>query len=215
METTTLALPPRPQAFIDFVNKELKLKVTVKEKSKTWLMKAIAWLFTKLRINPTFQNNFYTTINQTIYIPEGCDPNSQEFLEVLAHECVHAYDAKRFTFPLFALLYLSPQILAVLLLPLAFVSLWFLLSLLLLAPLPALGRAWFELRGYRTSVLFARKLYNRSDADMQGVYDWIVPQFVGSNYYFMFPFKSFLIKQLKKEEFMTDSLYVKLLEGIK
>lgn len=205
-------LSDRTKNYITFINKELKINMKIKSKEDNWLMKAIGWFFTKTKINPGFSTVYYTTINDTVYVPKGFSQDEQSFMEVIAHESVHAYDAKRLSFPLFALLYLSPQLLAILLLPLAFITPWFLFVLALLAPIPALFRTWFEVRGFRCSILFARKLYGV--VDMKDVHAFIVDNFVTSKYYFMFPFKGTLEKILKDESFMTDPVYVKLLEGI-
>lgn len=149
-------------------------------------------------------HRYITTINNTIYFPSKTyfadKPVSS--IATLLHELVHVSDKNRLTFVLFSLIYLSPQILFLLCIPLFFlIPIKFaLISLLLLAPLPALGRAWLEYRAYCMSLYVAYVLsiqYN-IQIDFQAMKAGIIKQFTGSGYYFMFPFKSFIDKKLNE-----------------
>lgn len=80
-------------------------------KTDSYLMNVIdgyVWPF-----NPKFMTRYITTIGGKVYFPDGMmqkDPRGT--IEVGSHEFIHAYDVFRLTAPLFALLYLAPQLLA-------------------------------------------------------------------------------------------------------
>jgi len=113
----------------------------------------------------------------------------------LAHEYVHLKDRKRMWL-LFNLLYLFPQNLAPFALLGAFGNspLWY-LFLLFLLPIPSPTRAWLEFRGYRMT-LAVWALYLGRDWNSRRFVDSIVDkQFSSSAYYWMFPFRRFMIKK--------------------
>jgi hypothetical protein len=66
--------------------------------------------------------------------------------------------------------------------------LWGLVALGFLAPLPALGRAWFEARGYTVSLAVA--FWSGSICDENAYIESLVGIFSGPGYYFMLPFKN-------------------------
>ena len=161
------------------------------EKSESLWMKTLSKV---LFFTPDFMTRFTTTFYPKVYIPSRLrwEANNFSSIKTLAHEYVHLSDRKKLNL-LFNFLYLSPQILAIF----AFLcpmNLWFLLFLLCLLPIPSLGRAWAEFRGYRMSM---------------AVYYWLTGerysaaftthQFVSSNYYWMFPFRGFLTEAFDKE----------------
>jgi len=81
-------------------------------KKNSYLMNVIDGLIWPF--NPKFLDDYITTIIGKVYFPDGMmyrDPIST--LEIGSHEFIHSDDARRLTPPLFALLYLSPQILAI------------------------------------------------------------------------------------------------------
>ena len=95
--------------------------------------------------------------------------------------------------------------------------------LLFLLPWPSPGRAWLEFRGYRMSL--AMKYWigicNSSKKEKTSCtffenYDitWVVNQFTGPAYYFMFPVKSFIEKKLRAtmEDIKNDKLTPELLK---
>lgn len=178
--------------------KYIDFEIAYKEDSK--FMK---FLGAVLFFNKDF-HKYITTINNTIYFP-----NKNYFIEkpvssisTLLHELVHVSDKNRLTFPLFALLYLSPQILFLFCIPLFFVLpiKFALIALLFLAPLPAIGRAWLEFRAYCMSLYVAHVLSDQYNVlvDFQGMKANILKQFTGAPYYFMFPFKSVIDRKLNQ-----------------
>lgn len=178
--------------------KEMQFDIKYKDESK--FMKL---LDTLMFFNKNF-HNYITTINNTIYFPTRSyfEEKPLSSISTLIHELVHIYDKNRMTFPVFSLLYLSPQILFLFAIPLFFIlsikfSLFF---FLLLLPLPALGRAWLEYRAYSISIYTTvqlSKCFNIS-VDFSKMNNSICEQFIGSSYYFMFPFKNYILKKLNK-----------------
>lgn len=156
------------------------------EKSKSPLMKFINVV---LFFVPKFMSRFTTTIYPKVY--SKCDPKNIR-ISTLAHEFVHLRDRKRFG-QLFNFLYLFPQILAVIAILASVLSLWWLFALICLLPMPAIGRAWSEFRGYRMSlavVYWVHGLRLKSST--------LASKFCGASYYFMFPFKKYLVKKFDK-----------------
>ena len=148
-------------------------------------------------------SQFTTTVGKTIYFPSRAhlENSPVSSTSTLLHELVHVSDRNKLTFPLFGLLYLSPQIFFLLCLPLFLVS-WkiVLFSFIFLVPLPAIGRAWLEFRGYCMTmyVLYVlHKQYNLS-INFQALKTGILDQFTSSNYYFMFPFKKTMNNKLNE-----------------
>jgi hypothetical protein len=177
-------------------------------------MKAIGWLFSVTKISPEFMTRYITTIGNTVYVPDQILKTPDEnLLRVLVHESVHIYDSNKLTGPLFKFLYLFPQSLAIfsLLSFLAFWKigfLWCLLFLLGLAPLPAPGRYFFELRAYRTSILFARESDKKTDKQqLSPIYDWIIKQMTTSLYYWTWPFAKMVEANLEDETSLKTGIY--------
>lgn len=223
METTpktTRELPGLVKRYVENVQKtNPAVKVLSKQDSK--LMQLLGWFFRVTKISPAFMEQYYTTIGSTVYVPDQAyttDP--QRLLEVVMHECLHAADNKRWP-GLFPLSYLAPQVFAVFSL-LAFLApvtsplmwLW-LLALLFLLPIPSPARYWWELRAYRTSVLFARLVYGCKDEEMQWIYSWVVGQLATKFYYFAWPFPKMIESDLKNETFMQQPDYQQMVEFLK
>ena len=219
--STTIELPKEVKGFLsEFYNKN-QYRMYVEPKSSSKLMHAIGWLFTITKISPQFMQRYYTTIGQTVYVPDDLlkDPDIKSLIRVLTHESIHIMDSKRFTDLLFKFLYLFPQSLASLALlsflaPLSLNFLWCLMFLLCLAPIPAPFRYWFELRAYRTSILFARKEDKLNDEQMEPIYEWITKQLSTSLYYFTWPFPSAIKNHLKNESFLQDDVYKEIIRTI-
>src|SRR6266699_1946330 len=123
-----------------------KLKIAYKD--QTWWMRFLGKI---LFFNKKFMSNYTTTIGNTVYFP------SQEFVRqrpissivVLLHELVHINDARQISSALFSFLYLTPQILTLLALPLWLLFGWKLGLLwiaLFISPLPSYFRMHFEKR---------------------------------------------------------------------
>jgi hypothetical protein len=179
----------------DMFTRNIKIlySFNINYKDTSCFMKIIGML---LFFNKTFMTNYVTTIGNTIYFPnkQFIQDNQQESIEILSHELVHIKQAQKWGKILFSILYLFPQCLAIFAL-LAPVSLWFLLFLLFLAPLPAPWRMYFEVGGYTMSLFVIReqlKAQNKTDEQILSVllgyashFDTI---FSGSGYWFMWPF---------------------------
>ena len=201
-------LPNDVTIFLDIVGSKYgKIKVMPKSSSK--LMRAIGWLFKVTKISPQFMEQYITTIGETVYFPDHMleEGNTESVLRVLVHETVHVADSNRLSGPFFKFLYLFPQSLA----PLALLSLigiwqhmflWCLLFLLCLAPIPAPFRYLFELRAYRTQILFSRKDDKLTDEQMVPVYECIEKQLCTNLYYWTWPFPKTVRKHLKDESSM-------------
>lgn len=174
----------------------------IRYKDKSVLMKVLGIL---LFFNRGFMTKYITTIGSTIYYPS--EKSLMEDLvgssSVLAHEYVHAKDSKRYGRLLFSLMYLFPQILAlisILAIPAFFISwkvaLIFAIFLIFAAPFPAYWRSRLELRGYSMTLFVANKYFkslgldetNRA-ANLFKIADKINSgEFIGSGYYWMWPF---------------------------
>lgn len=166
-------------------------KFELVDKRESTLMKVISKI---LFFNPNFMTKFITVIGSKVYVPAKPWKKANPYgaIEILCHEWVHMKDAKSMKFR-FKFLYLFPQILAVLAV-LGFWNPWFFLALLCAAPIPAPWRTKLELRGYTMS-MSVRWWLKRQEPN----YDWYVEQFVGPNYYYMWPFKKHIRARLEKE----------------
>ena len=171
-------------------------KLKIKYKNESWLMTILAKI---LFFNQDFASGYITTIGNTVYFPtqESINKNELSAIATLAHEAVHIYDSSKYTHILFSLLYLLPQLLAILALPLYFVIGWWgLLALVFLAPWPAFFRKKFELNGYKMTLFMMNELYvhlgydkHYREAELKELAGKIDSQnFQGSGYYFMWPF---------------------------
>lgn len=176
-------------AFNDLVAKAQTYFPTlqIKYKDQDPFMKVLGTL---LFFNPSFKNNFITTIGNTIYWPsqQFVQDNPQSVSEIFIHECTHMYDEKRLGSALFKGGYLFPQVLALPMLLLLFVLTWKIvlpLVLLCLLPWPAPFRAYFERRAYFVSMYVGYKLFNWNPTLMAA---HEATYFADSSYYFMMPF---------------------------
>lgn len=187
-------------------------KIAYKDESK--LMKVIDKI---LFFNKKFMTDFTTVLGQTVYFPskQKVEENQDSYIATLAHEYVHAKDAKRFTNVLFGFLYLVPVSLSPFMWLFAFVH-WALalsLFLLFLAPLPAYWRKHFEFRGYVMSLFIRNEIFNKRNlredvrrALLESAVDKYNEHFTGPNYYFMWPFgvKKKLLSKI--DPILSDSL---------
>lgn len=174
----------------------------VKYKNQSTFMKVLG---TILFFNKSFMTDYVTTIGSIIYIP---DQNYMKLHPVsgsvtFLHELVHIYDSGKISRPLFTFLYLLPQIMALLLLPLFFFLKWWIvlpLVLLCLAPIPAYFRMVFEKRAYISSIYTLNALGKRLNFNphLANQVSFFVEQFCNSYYYFMYPFKKELNKQFNE-----------------
>jgi len=174
---------------VKFLQKEIK-GFNVNEKDGVWHQAFLGKLlfFSKYM-------RMWTTLYPKVWKPKG------RFNDygVLQHEGVHLIDAQTLygTFKplpvlkwinviLFSMIYISPQIFALLALGAIGGNLWWLLSLLFLLPWPSPGRMWTEVRAYRRT----REL----GSSVEGM----VENFTKEKYYFMWPFPNHVRKLLKK-----------------
>jgi len=212
-------------SFINELRQHAPIKIAFKDES--WLMKLLGKI---LFFNPGFMTQYITTLGNTIYFPsrENMAANDLSSMLVMCHEFQHIQDSKKLTFPLYAFIYLFPQILALLALlaiPLAFLVPWYyaiipLVAIPLAAPLPAYGRMKIELRGYGMS-LFALSEFlkgiGKDSAYITGelseranIYDKY--HFRGPGYYFMWPFGvrkelGKVIEQIRTSGDISDETY--------
>ena len=163
----------------------------IKSKKDSWFMKLTGKL---MFFNKRFMTAYVTTLYPKVYVPKlpWKYKNDLPAIATLAHEWVHLSDRKRMGL-LFNFLYIAPQCFFPFAL-LGFINPWFFLFFLALLPLPSPGRAWAEIRGYRMTIAVYYWLSGQK-VDLK----WIVDQFVSSSYYFMWPFRGWLMKRFNKE----------------
>jgi hypothetical protein len=155
---------------------------------------------------PEFMSSITTTMGATVYFPSRAwvEEDYGRAWRVLCHELVHVEDYRALGKNgwLFGVGYAMPQGLAVLaLLGIPFHSWWFLLFLLLLAPLPAPWRKAAEMRGY--AMTMAVRYWTFGGGIPKELKDHIVQNFVGPKYYFMWPFKGAVEREVGQWSRMT------------
>jgi len=161
-------------------------------KKESFLIKVISKL---LFFNKTFLTSYVTTLYPKVYVPElpWRENDHMGAMATLAHEYVHLKDRKRMWL-FFNFLYLFPQNLSLFSL-LGFINPWWFLCVLFLLPIPSPTRAWLEFRGYRmTFAVWAHFFKDNIDIDSH-IRSTVNRNFAGSAYYWMFPFKQYLIKK--------------------
>lgn len=186
----------RKEKFVSVLkSKTPELEVSFKDESL--LMKILSVV---LFFNTSFMKSFVTTIGNTIYFPDRKDlliRTDMQALMTLAHEYQHVKDYQK-NRPWFLFSYLFPLTL----LPFAILSIvflpWFVtlaLSLLCLAPWPAIWRKKWELRGYSMSLFVFDKIAREQGASnaeridtLTSLADHYNTHFTGFNYYLMWPF---------------------------
>lgn len=191
-------------------------------KSHSRLHRAAGWLLSKLG-NPSYMDSFWTTIGSWTARPTICDQGAVENeWQVILHEVQHAKDAKAIGSVTFGFLYLCPQIFGILgilfglslciALPLGapLWLLWGLFSLVFLAPIPAIGRAILESRGYLVSMAVA--FWSGTMGDEEQYLAYMDDMFNGPSYYYMLPFKkvsrwyfSGKLKEIKTNTLILDT----------
>jgi len=165
--------------------------LNIKYKDTDFLMKILSFI---LFFNKDFKTKYITTIGNTVYYP------SEDFIKtrqlssaiILLHELVHIYDSQKYSSILFSFLYLVPQILSILIIPLLFVNFYLFLPffILFLLPLPAYFRMKFELRAYKVSLYVLKKILvkNNISYNLHADAFLIKKNFNGPAYYFMWIF---------------------------
>ncbi len=162
----------------------------IKSKKNSKLMKILSMA---LFFNKDFLSSYVTTLYPHIYVPKfpWKRNNPVSRIATLAHEYVHLKDRRRLGW-WFNILYLSPQIFALLAIG-AFWNLSWLWALLFLLPLPSPGRAWLELRAYQVTAAVYWWLAREKTNTM-----WLTLQFTTGSYYWMFPFRWLVEKRIVK-----------------
>lgn len=201
-----IKLTPRVQKFLDDVTYKINPKFEIKNKARPSglyrLASAVVGIF-----NRKMDTDYITVINGQCWFPgsyfdENGDLSSSvdemQVIQILAHETVHEYDRMRLGTLPFTFLYLFPQVLAVL----GFFSLlafwdaawlWCLLFFVFLAPMPAPGRSWLEVRGYKMDMTLLSEDGWDPAPSAEEIFE---DSFAGASYYFMMPFKDWVIDQL-------------------
>ena len=163
----------------------------VKYKDESWFMKLLGYI---LFFNKSFMTDYTTTIGSTIYFPSRAKVEARQLssIIVLLHELVHIYDSQKLTKLLFGFLYLSPQILAPLSLLLWLIN-WkiAMIGFVLLLPIPAYFRMYFEKRAYTASLYVLKALGKKYNFPpmLSTNRDCFIKQFKNSAYYYMWVFK--------------------------
>lgn len=171
-------------------------------KEDSWLMRLIGKI---LFFNKGFMTQYMTTIHEKVYFSREDYENDYCVWLVSPHEMTHLDDSRRFTYLLYDAIYLFPQCLAILA-PLAFGAfwnlnfLWFLFSLLFLLPIPAPGRKYIEQRGFTMSMAVSQWSREAKDAPkMTEPPEYIIRNLTSSNYYYCWPFRKWVVTDLKKQ----------------
>jgi hypothetical protein len=164
---------------------------------------------------PNFMTNYTTAIGDTLYLPDSIlaalEEENPRIAGLLAHETMHLLDRKKYGTIPYAVMYLLPQLGALLAL-LSLLAIWFgsgwlwcLAFLAFLAPIPSPGRAHIEKRGYLMTLAWHRWQYG----DDKPVPGWVLENFTGPAYYFMWPFGVNLEKWLNdKYELMKQGIFI-------
>jgi hypothetical protein len=220
MTQESIEMPPLVAKFLSEVVLKINPDFRIRNKAKpvglySWV-RPIAKIF-----NKGFDTRYITVINGECWFPASYfDKDGTKFIgddrrtvEILAHEAIHEFDRKRLGTIPFTCMYLFPQILAVfsLLSVLAVWNMWWLLCLLFLlflAPIPAPGRTWIEVRGYKTNMTFSRMSGWDPYLVSFGIID---TNFVGPNYYYMMPFRDWVARRLLDFSHESEPIYASMI----
>lgn len=221
MTQESIEMPPLVAKFLSEVVLKVNPDFRIRNKSNPSGLYALARPFAKI-FNSDFDTRYITVINGECWFPasyfseDGARFTGDErrTVEILAHETIHEFDRKRLGTVPFTCAYLFPQILAVfsLLSVLAVWNMWWLLCLLFLlflAPIPAPGRAWIEVRGYKTNMSFGRM--NGWDPQLVS-YSIIDTNFAGPNYYYMMPFREWVASRLLDFSHESETIYATMID---
>jgi len=216
-----MQIPASTQQYISQVSSKYNKDFQICSKGNpNWLLKIITPIVSLF--NPQFTTDYITVLYGTMWVPVDFDQRTNEsgWLRTTIHETMHEKDRMRFKSVLFTFLYLFPQSLA----PLALLALgacggnllwlWWLLALLYLAPMPAPFRTWFEIRAYRTNLLFAQTVWKYDAEQLSRLQEWIVDKLAGPDYYYSWTCKRQLRKILSDMSFMETEEYVEIKEWI-
>jgi|GEM_PF-1262314 len=186
----------------------------IRYKNESWTSKFIAvivWIF-----NRRYLTDYTTTRYPRVYFPsrEWVAENPRVAVKVLLHEFVHLWDRQQERF-WHVIGYGLPQILFLLFFPIFIAALcipgptlkWWVtgiaggLALLSLAPWPAWFRRRAELRGYAMNMAQAHWRYG---GIILGQKEWIARHFTGPEYFYMWPFRTRIMRDLARVEWDLD-----------
>jgi hypothetical protein len=167
----------------------------VKYKDQSTFMKILGVL---MFFTPGFMTDYITSIGSTLYYPSEAyiqnDPIDNTV--VLLHEIIHIEDEKNDNSILFGFLYLLPQLLTLLFIPLLFIVGWkfALIAFVFALPLPAYFRMQDEKKAYTIALYTMYKLNAKLNIkiDISQWATFYALQFKNSAYYFMWPFSGML-----------------------
>lgn len=175
--------------------------VKIRNKKEVWWQR---WLAKLLFFNPRYLEDYSNATFTEIHLTEGAS------WRTIAHELQHIVDMRKLLFVFFVLFYYSPQVLALA----AFYNPAF---LILLLPLPSIGRLWLEARGYGVS-LAIRKWAGYSDKSIDRSREFYVKLLSNSSYYWAMPIKPItrwaVNRQYKRVLKRKDKLHQELYEII-
>lgn len=198
----------------------------IKYKDQSLFMKLLGKI---LFFNPKFMTDYITTIGDTVYFPsktklESCHDYSQ--IVVLAHEYQHICDSQGFFKKLwYNISYLFPQILFLPFLVVAIISIFFstiigiiffILAAIYLFPWPAIGRKYWELRGYTMSLFMLNAIHDKMwgntnndcrDSILSSQIQYYNSQFTSSAYYFMWPSGVLIELQSAKKDIISGKIF--------
>jgi hypothetical protein len=209
------------QLYLKQIEEKHKIKIQVLPKSQSKLLKTLRPIIEIF--NKNYWDDYVTTLGNTIWVPENWLANNYSTLsmiETIMHECVHIKQANEQSVFVHDVLYLFPQILfifsllAFLAIPFGLNWLWALTFLLFLLPIPAPFRYQKELEAYRITILFLKHVYKTETHDSWAEQS-IVEQMAGPSYYFAWPFKNLIIKDLENEEALKKELYKEIIDFLK
>jgi hypothetical protein len=119
----------------------------------------------------SYLGSYQTTIGSTVYVtPDWDERDSDTRYVTLRHEAIHLRQFRKYTLPGMALLYI--------LLPLPMGLAWF--------------RARFEKEAYAETIRAAAEVYGRDYPRATAYRSYIIDQFVGPSYGWMWPFRASL-----------------------
>lgn len=179
-------------------------KLEFKPKGESGWMKFLNF-FSQI-FNDRFMTGYITVTMSTIYVPDRYMDHLSRLWGTTAHEWMHMEQSTRWGGRFFGQIfhtlgYIFPQWLAIFSL-LAFLAIGFsnwwlmaLLCLLFLAPIPAPFRMMKEFEAYMINNFIAYHEGYLSDAFVEAR----AKNFYKSSYYFMWPFKSWIIRRFHEE----------------
>jgi len=175
------------------ISREMGVEIKFKDESK--FMKALS--IPLLVINRKFMTHFTTAIGKSVYYPtrEWLSSDYVRAAKILSHELIHVHDSKMLGSMRFSLSYLLPQILSLAAFFALSGNLWWLICLVFALPVPSYERTLSESRGYAVTRLVTRWLTGKNPSD-----EWLIGNFVGPNYYFMWPFRDDIIRLIEEQE---------------